>query len=432
MQYLIQGSTLTNIADALRDTLNVPIDDISVTDMPQKILDTQQPILFGSYILKTNPPSWSHIIQEDYSINFDAETVYFSPLSGIKSKLSYITFYEGGDVEFEGESNQLYSSGSGWTGYYDGSYNLFRVDYNYPEPIVFPYPVRVSQQDYDLFMLLIDTEADQLSRIYLQEKEIIEGTAKYYVSFDLSAVKNNAFRNCSSLTKVYLEEATSLGQYAFQNALSLTFVEAEQVATLGVGTFDGCKQLSSVKLSSAINTIPSSCFKNTKISAMPGSPQTIGSWAFAYCSNFKSCTNTNNNLTIHNSAFYSASNLSYVSFPGCSYLGANVFEKTGLLSFVLPSLISQVPSYLLRSCKSLSTVTVGASCTAICPYAFYSCTNLTTLNLKSVNTRVVSLLNSNALAGCTKLSNILVPAHLIGSYKQATNWKYYSSKIFST
>jgi hypothetical protein len=41
MQYLIQGSTLTNIADALRDTLNVPTDDISVTDMPQKILDTQ-------------------------------------------------------------------------------------------------------------------------------------------------------------------------------------------------------------------------------------------------------------------------------------------------------------------------------------------------------------------------------------------------------
>jgi hypothetical protein len=208
-----------------------------------------------------------------------------------------------------------------------------------------------------------------------------------------------------------------LGQYAFQNALSLTYVEAEQVTTLGIGTFDGCKQLSSVRLSSRINAIPSSCFMNTKISAMPGSPQTIGSWAFAYCSNFKSCTNTNTNLVIRNSAFYSASNLSYVSFPGCFYLGQEAFGRTGLRSFVLPSLVSQVPTGLLRSCKSLSTVTVGASCTTIGPYAFAYCTSLTTLDLRSVTNRVVSLLNSNALTGCTKLSSIRVPAHLIGSYK---------------
>jgi hypothetical protein len=64
-------------------------------------------------------------------------------LSGIKSKLSYIHFYDGGEVELEGESNQLYSSGNGWTGYYDSAYNI-QVEHDYPEPIVFPYPVRVS------------------------------------------------------------------------------------------------------------------------------------------------------------------------------------------------------------------------------------------------------------------------------------------------
>ena len=62
-------------------------------------------------------------------------------------------------------------------------------------------------------------------------------------------------------------------------------------------------------------------------------------------------------------------------------------------------------------------------------YAFYGCSNLTTIYVGTNTSTVCTLSNTNAFNRCTSLTNIYVPASLVNSYKSATNWSNYADKI---
>ena len=62
-------------------------------------------------------------------------------------------------------------------------------------------------------------------------------------------------------------------------------------------------------------------------------------------------------------------------------------------------------------------------------YAFSACTALKSIYLMS--TKLCTLANSNAFSTCTAFSYIYVPSTLLASYKAATNWTYYSAKMYS-
>ena len=91
-----------------------------------------------------------------------------------------------------------------------------------------------------------------------------------------------------------------------------------------------------------------------------------------------------NATSIGNGAFEFCSNLTSVSFPNATSIGYGVFTD----------------------CNNLTTIYVGTNTSTVC-----------------------NLLNTNAFAGCTKLTSIYVPASLVNSYKSATNWSSYASKI---
>ena len=63
-------------------------------------------------------------------------------------------------------------------------------------------------------------------------------------------------------------------------------------------------------------------------------------------------------------------------------------------------------------------------------YAFSYCTYLKSIYLMS--TTLCTLAHSNAFTSCTALTSIYVPSHLLTSYKAATNWTYFSTKMYST
>ena len=94
-----------------------------------------------------------------------------------------------------------------------------------------------------------------------------------------------------------------------------------------------------------------------------------------------------NATSIGDYAFYSCSNLTEASFPKATSIGSNAF----------------------RSCSSLTTIYVGTNISTVC-----------------------KLSNANAFNNCTALTNIYVPASLVDSYKSATNWSNYASKIKAT
>ena len=134
----------------------------------------------------------------------------------------------------------------------------------------------------------------------------------------------------------------------------------------------------------------------------------IGSYAFDHCSSltsvsFPACQ------TIYNSAFYGCSSLTSVSFPQVTSIGDGAFVD----------------------CSSLTSVSFPA-CRTISAGAFRSCTMLSLIYLTAES--VCVLYNSSVFqdTGITATTgSIFVPASLVTSYRQATNWVYFSNRIYA-
>ena len=131
----------------------------------------------------------------------------------------------------------------------------------------------------------------------------------------------------------------------------------------------------------------------------------IGSNAFRSCRKLTS-VNIPNATSIGNYAFYDCTGLTSVSFPNATSIGSQAFY----------------------SCSNLTSVSFPEA-TNIGDSAFYNCSGLTTIYVGTNTSTVCTLSNTNAFNNCTKLTNIYVPASLVDSYKSATNWSSYASKI---
>ena len=113
-----------------------------------------------------------------------------------------------------------------------------------------------------------------------------------------------------------------------------------------------------------------------------------------------------NATSIGQNAFRSCSKLTSVSFPNATSIGNTAFS----------------------SCSNLTEASFP-NATSIGNNAFSSCSNLTTIYVGTNISTVCTLSSTTALGKCTNLTNIYVPASLVNSYKSATNWSSYASKI---
>ena len=114
-------------------------------------------------------------------------------------------------------------------------------------------------------------------------------------------------------------------------------------------------------------------------------------------------------FNIRDGAFFFCSKLTSVSFPNVTSIGISAFY----------------------SCSNLTSVSFP-NATSIGDSAFYDCRGLTTIYVGTNTSTVCTLSNTNAFFNCTNLTNIYVPSSLVDSYKSATNWSNYASKIKAT
>ena len=104
-------------------------------------------------------------------------------------------------------------------------------------------------------------------------------------TYSVTAIGDDAFNWCESLTSVSMSSATMIGDWAFYYCNALTSVSMPSVVTIGENAFYTCSALTSVSMPSA-TTIGDYAFEYCYALTSVEMPEatTIGEYAFADCS----------------------------------------------------------------------------------------------------------------------------------------------------
>ena len=219
------------------------------------------------------------------------------------------------------------------------------------------------------------------------EDNIVMRNFTTYTNDRVSYVGNYAFAYYASLTSVNFPACTKIYGYAFERCSNLTSLSFPQCTSIGNYAFSQCSKLTSV--------------------------------------NFPACT------YISSRAFYSCSNLTSATFPECSNIGSYAFDGCSKLISVSFPQCTSVMIYAFYGCRSLTSISLPM-CTTLSSGAFYYCNNLSTIYLGA--SKVCTLNESSVFYSTSIGSNkgyIYVPSSLLTSYKTATNWTYFSNRIYS-
>lgn len=201
---------------------------------------------------------------------------------------------------------------------------------------------------------------------------------------------------------------TEIGNNAFYQLTSLSsIVITNSVTTIDENAFYGCSSLSSVTIPTSVTSIGRYSFAQCAIPSVtiPSGVTSISEGTFEYCSNLT-------NVAIQN---------------GVTSIGSYAFSYCSSLSSVtIPSSVTSIGGYAFRNCSSLLSVTIPNSVTNIGARAFRNCTSLSSMTIYA--TTPPTLDNTNALQN-TNDCPIYVPSESVETYKAASGWSTYASRI---
>lgn len=204
------------------------------------------------------------------------------------------------------------------------------------------------------------------------------------------------FLGCDSLTSVTLPKSLkSLPDWCYEYFLeddNLTSILIDDsnpyYSSDGSALFDKYK----TKMIVAVNSL--------REYAIPSTVSEIDNYAFYNCRHLKTLV-----LPLR----LKSENVSASIFQNCDSLySISVDEKNPYLCSDGSALYNKYKSKLVFVCHTVKETSIPSSVTWIGNYAFYNCTNLTSIELPSG----VTLLGSAAFDGCTNLSSIILPSNL--------------------
>ena len=245
-------------------------------------------------------------------------------------------------------------------------------------------------KDVSLFAT-IDTNAKPTLQVINGESPysgdiVIPSIVKYMnADLEVSSISNIAFRDCSSLNSVTVENGvTTIEEYAFYNS-SLTSISLPNTLThIGYSAFRGCSSLISIAIPNGVTTIKNNTFSG--------------------CSSLTSATISNGVMAIEKYAFADCSSLNTISVPNSvTRIGQSTFKNcTSLVEVTLSNEMNTLEKETFQDCSSLKFVRLGGKLTTIGESVFSACTALNEITLPAS----VKSIGENAFAGCTKLYDI--------------------------
>lgn len=262
-----------------------------------------------------------------------------------------------------------------------------------------------------------------LSRVTVVAYEGSEGTSMWgYANYPADAIPEFAFCNSNwegktSLTSIILPSATNtIGRYSFYGCSGLTVVSIPSlVATIRDYAFYNCSEITVVSLPSLVTTIGYRAFENcsglTSLT-LPSSVTDIGEYAFRNSSGFITVEESNLNFSSADGVLFNESKTSLIQCPT---------SKTG--SYFIPASVNTIVKYAFFNCSNLTSITIPSSVTSIEQYALENCSGLTSIYAKSITP--INLMNSwGVFNNINKTTCILhVPYGTSALYASAYRWQ---------
>ena len=268
--------------------------------------------------------------------------------------------------------------------------------------------------------------------------DITIGSSVTRLGTEESDLYGGVFSGCYNLDDVVLPSSlTIIGHQAFSSCSGLTSIDIpDSVNTIGNYAFNNCSNLQYASLPSGITKISDYTFaecSSLEEIEIPSGVTLINRFAFMNCSSLTSVTIPNTVTTIGQGAFYGCISLSSVTIPnGVTEIIDNAFDYcSGLTSINIPDSVTSIGTGgtsndgCFSYCRSLTSVTIGNGVTSIGKKAFEGCNNLQSITISATTPPTLG----NYAFDLTNNCNILVPSSSVNTYKNATGWSTYASRI---
>ena len=281
---------------------------------------------------------------------------------------------------------------------------------------------------------------------------------------NLTKVESNVFYGCTSLASVDFPDAlTEIGSYTFNGCTSLASLDLpDGITKLGSLAFKGCtslasayipasivntyqpfsecSSLNSIEFEDGITTIPGNIFYGctglTHID-IPATVTSIGSYAFAKCTNLAQVTFAGNSLTsIGTDAFWNCTSLADITLPpsletlessaffGCTtlesinipasltYAGNSTYGPftgcTGLKTVTFDTGVTAVPAYLFARCNGIESIVIPEGVTSVGAHAF-DCNNYQSTVRQITLPTTLETIGESAFSYCSAIESIEIP-----------------------
>ncbi|MBR2443803.1 MAG: leucine-rich repeat protein [Clostridia bacterium] len=216
----------------------------------------------------------------------------------------------------------------------------------------------------------------------------------------ITSIDDYTFYNCDNLTSVTIPNSvTSIGEYAFSASGSLTSITIpDSVTSIDGYAFRHCTSLTSITIPNSVTSIGACAFEgctsltSITIPFVGATKDGTSNTHFGYI--FGASSHRNNDV-------YVPSSLKEVIITGGSTIGSFAFAGcTNLTSVTILNSVTSIGSFAFEDCTNLTSVTIPDSVTTIGNCAFTNCTSLTSITIPDSVTRIVV----SAFYGCTSLT----------------------------
>ena len=231
-------------------------------------------------------------------------------------------------------------------------------------------------------------------------------------------------------TTVIPDSVTSIGDFAFEECSGLASVTIpNSVISIGNGAFSGCSGLASIKVSedndvydsrnscnAIIETDTNKLIVGCKTTIIPDSVTSIGNYAFNDCSDLKSITIPASVTNICDYTFSGCSGLAsikvsedndvYDSRNSCNAIIETDTNKlvAGCKTTVIPDSVTSIGDYAFFNCSNLTSITIPDSVTSIGRCAFYECSGLRSVTIPNS----VTSIGDGAFSKCSGLTSVTI------------------------